>query len=293
MVALAIAVGGHAEEFTHDFRRGVAGIPALQLIGPNAQHVIKPDDQGIRLILTEKRKKRDPVGVATKFCLRGDFEITASYELLKADVPVKGYGTGARLWMKLDAASVDVISLGRVVRPKNGDVFVAYRVSKGSNGKQLTQTRSSPAHSKKGKLRLARRGPTLAFLISDGENAEFVELYHLEVGTKDIEQVQLTATTGGEPVTVDLRFANISIRAHKLPTEPATASRTWWLWWVACAIGVTILGTAGVLIWKRARTRQSSKVSHSPTDVPEREKEYPRSSVPPKRASTSKPGVEE
>lgn len=251
LLILATARTG-AEEWSHDFRRGLAGSPALQPIGPNYPQVARPDDKGLRINLQANRPKRGPVGVATRFRVRGNFEITASYEILNADVGTKGYGAGARLWVKLDAPTTDVISLGRVDRVKDGRIFVAYRVSKDASGKDVPQTQTAPSQARHGKLRLARTGTTLAFLVADGDATDFREIHRLEVGSHDLEQVQFTATTGDQPTAVDLRLRDLTLRADKLPSAPSTAGSTAWLWWAACAAGaVILLGGLGFWFWAR------------------------------------------
>jgi hypothetical protein len=56
------------------------------------EKVLKRDAGGIRIILSEKPSGFPPFGVTPRFCVRGDFEITASYELLKLERPASGYG---------------------------------------------------------------------------------------------------------------------------------------------------------------------------------------------------------
>src|SRR5262245_1439987 len=80
-----------AKEYHRDFRGGRPLDSALKRIGPDAQLVTRLEPEGLRITLPPGRKTPgQPVGVAAKFRLAGDFEITGVYELLSAEPPVKG-----------------------------------------------------------------------------------------------------------------------------------------------------------------------------------------------------------
>src|SRR5438105_9867666 len=49
---------------------------------------------GARLMLPAGQGKLPAAGLATNFQVKGDFEITASYEIINADLPTEGYGNG-------------------------------------------------------------------------------------------------------------------------------------------------------------------------------------------------------
>lgn len=258
VVACLIGVGvvhmeARAEEFHHDLRHGLMNQPLLAPTGPAAAGALRAEPQGLRITLASKRPHLDPVGVHTRFAVRGDFEITAAYELLKADEPPKGFGSGARLFIQFDSPTKDVASLSRVVRPKEGEAFLAYHVRTGTDGKQQQQSRSGKATSATGRLRVVRTGNRLSYQVADSRE-EFRELYSTDVGGGDLLGVSLTATTGGERCGADLRWVDLNVRADRLPSQggPAPPGRT--IWWVGMVVAGILLAGTGVAIWRRRRT---------------------------------------
>jgi hypothetical protein len=77
-----------------DFRGGAKVQPPLVLVGPDAEVVTRAENEGVRITLPAERKKTDRVGIQLNSHLRGNFEITTSYEILQADQPTKGHGVG-------------------------------------------------------------------------------------------------------------------------------------------------------------------------------------------------------
>ena len=66
------------------------------LTGPNAREQMFEEPEGLRIVLPSDAERQDPIGLVTRFPIRGDFEITAAYEILRSDKPSAGYGTGPR-----------------------------------------------------------------------------------------------------------------------------------------------------------------------------------------------------
>jgi hypothetical protein len=86
-------------EFFHNFRNMGFPNPDFELTGPQAAKRVKPEAQGLRVILpAEKSGKYDAVGVARRLTVRGDFEITAGFEIVAADPPKLGRGVYFELY---------------------------------------------------------------------------------------------------------------------------------------------------------------------------------------------------
>src|SRR5438128_2650508 len=79
-------------EFYHDFRNKDNLDANFKLVGPEAAKRVKPEPEGLRITLPAKQKNPDAVGVAPKFSIKGDVEITVGYEILQADQPKEGWG---------------------------------------------------------------------------------------------------------------------------------------------------------------------------------------------------------
>src|SRR5947209_2889421 len=71
-------------EFYHDFQKNGLSNEKLVITGPNAVNWVKAEEKGVRVKLpAEKSKKYDTVGVAARFGIKGDFEVTARYEIIE------------------------------------------------------------------------------------------------------------------------------------------------------------------------------------------------------------------
>ena len=228
------------EPFQYDLRRGVADQPALVPTGSGASEALRTDGQGLRITLDANRPQMDPVGVRTRFGVRGDFDITATCQVGKMDRPTKGIGAGARLYLRFDSPDRKV-SLSRVVRVKEGDSFLAYHVHTPRGGKQQDTFRVSEAKSAGARLRLVRTGTALSFQVAE-DAGDFLELQSVDVGRGDVLDVWLTATTGGDRCAVDVRWGELRIEAAQLPSQVGLAARSRRAWWLAVLVGIGILG---------------------------------------------------
>lgn len=236
-----------AEELRHNFQNGWANQPLLMMTGPAAEGSLIADAKGLRIKLSESRPVLDPVGLRTRFGLRGDFDVVATCEILNADEPPKGFGAGARLFLRLDSATRDLVSLSRVRRSKEGDAFLAYHVHTAANGRQPQDFRILKAASPNGRLRVVRTGSTLSFQVADNQD-EFQELHTVDVGAGDVTEFSLTATTGGQPGGIDLRWHDLTVTADQLPSTVIVAANTWSIWWAGAIVGIIILGASGAAI---------------------------------------------
>jgi hypothetical protein len=89
-----------ASAYHCDFRGGIYDDRWLGIepSGPLSS-LAKADEQGLRIAIPAKTNCRG-VGVYTRFGVHGDFEITASFEILKADKPREGGGVGPELYLR-------------------------------------------------------------------------------------------------------------------------------------------------------------------------------------------------
>src|SRR5262245_10004120 len=100
LLALLSTVGQteeYAQDFHHDFR-GASLPDELGLQGG----AMTPEKEGLRITLPRDRKRMGQVGVFTNFPVKGNFEITAAYEILHADQPSEGWGVGVTLYIYVD-----------------------------------------------------------------------------------------------------------------------------------------------------------------------------------------------
>jgi hypothetical protein len=266
LTVLAASVGAEPlpELLRQDFRGGKITEPVLKRVGQTPERYMKGEALGLRITLPGKQALA-PVGVSSRLAVHGDFEITLTYQILKADKPSTGYGAGVSLWVSSTEAGDATATLARFVRPKEGDVYSTDHASNGPDGKRKHRDRRFPSESSTGRLRLVRSGPTLLYLVANGNDSDFRELRKEEFGSEPLKAVRVAAETGGAPVAVDVRLIDLEIRAKELSASPPpahTARRSdWWVWCAALAAGA-VLALGGLFYRRRSRSRASEQKPH-------------------------------
>jgi serine/threonine protein kinase len=275
-------------EFYQDFRGGRGLDPSLRLVGPDVDDVSKPEAEGLRITLPATRPVNHPVEVVTEFAVSGDFEITATYELLSATRPDKGYGVGVALNIADSDARNTFAKIMRAKVAREGNVFLSEYWTKGA--RKDYQTRTKPTQSRGGQLRLVRKGPALRFLAADGMGGDFQEIYSQDqFGTDDMAHVRFVVADSGRPGNaVDARLVDLRIRSGNPLPEPApdsaapgapqhpSGSKIWLA--AAGILGVVILLAAlGVWLVVRSRDRAGRE---EPGDDPVAESPAPAAGPP-------------
>ena len=254
LVWAAVSLGATPEEFTHDFR-SQALPPTLRLVGPEAERYVRLESQGLRVSLPADRKDLvAPVGLATVFGMRGNFEITAAYEVLKAEEPDTGFGVGVNLRVKEVEPSPEAAMVAWLVRAK-GQQVAAWDWSKvGPGGKLKPEGKAVPSTARVGRLRLQRVGDALRFLIaSDTSGETFQELHQCDFGRDDLERAYLTVLTSRAPRAVEVRWLELQIRADGLPGLTPSTGGPSMAWLVGGWSAIVLLVGGGWLVWRRTR----------------------------------------
>lgn len=270
------------QEVNFQFRNGLENQHLLKLFGPNPNQAAKSDAGGLRINLPAERPKLSPVGVESRFGLRGDFEVTLTYELLAASPPPPPIGAGVTLLLRFDRPSAVTVNLTRMRKAASGkgkpdtDTFGAILTTSGPDGKPRYDVVTSPAASGRGQLRMTRSGETLRFLVSDGPGKAFQEIRTLPVGKDDVKVLRAQCGTGEKPGSVDARLVALDVRADQLPTRadqvpnqaaPSTGGGSRSSIWVRLGMGVGVLlaGAASCLWLVRRRHARASSSSARPS----------------------------
>lgn len=250
LLALTIPGGEMTEVLEQDFQSGRIH-PGFEIFGPNPAAAIRAERGGLRITLPAKRPDTGPVGLHASFRICGDFEITVSYELLAAEKPESGLGSGVSTWCWIAGDPPHTVSLGQFARPNNDNQIYSQVTSQVDDSDRPFQRECRDATARRGRLRLSRRESTLQLLAADGGSDEFQEIQSMEVGTGDIEKLRISATTSNQPVGVSVRLNELSIRSDMLSIQGSTPpEEPWslraWLFGGSCLL----LGVAGFLFWR-------------------------------------------
>jgi serine/threonine protein kinase len=254
--------GGLSEQLIYDFR-GRPLPPDLVPFGPLEDRFVKVEAEGLRITLPSTRSDYVPVGFSKKLAIAGDFEISAAFDLLQADVPVPGvpsYGTG--LLMSVNEAA----RVGRLVRAQGKSVVTWDRWAR-VQGNRKFLTDAAPCTVTAGRLGLKRTGTVLHFLIAPehaGEN--FEDVHQCEFGADDITllRLELNTNAGRRPGTLDIRLVDFKIRSNTPAADQSSTaeegSTTGSKGWLAAAgiLGLVILLSL-VLGWAIRQRRATAK----------------------------------
>jgi Protein kinase domain/Protein of unknown function (DUF1583) len=264
--ALGIEPNSRTGVVRFDLRDRAPDGQALDYVGPNAFEYCKTEAQGLRISLPPNREHPWPVGVRLGFPVKGDCEITASYELLQADTPASGYGVGATLYIVTAAPAKQAAMIGRLNRPEGSDYICDFNRTN-ELGKRKYQRNTFHSDAQSGKLRLVRRGALVSYQVAEGGASEFRELQPpVDFGTEDLVEVRVACDTGNSSSPGEIRIANFEIRGQELPAI-TPVERGWWL---LTALGVTLLVLALAVwsyLWQRRRTQDGGDPSLEPSTV--------------------------
>ena len=208
------------KEIYQDVRGRRVLLDEFKLAGPDLDAVVKPEDAGMRVTLPAQREQHLPIEIDANFVLSGDFEITATYEILSAAIPTNGYGVGVAVSVASDSARSKFAQIGRMQHPKAGSAHRAQFWAGPGTYVAPFQTTDKSA----GQLRLLRKGASLRYLVSDAPGQPFREVFYQEkFGAEDLTQFKCEVVDSGTPGNpIDARLIDLRVRMSKsLPDNAA------------------------------------------------------------------------
>ncbi len=221
------------------------------------------EPEGLRITLPPGgENKMQSIGAGSVFGLKGDFEITLRFEILKDPDPADVGKAGTRLTLQLSldtplagTPNEEAASLSRTMATRGFSAWIRNRHSPAPLQTAL------PIPATTGRLRLVRSGEDLFYLVSVGPDQPFQLLAKYRFGTEDVRKILIYGTTGGEKAWFDLRVSDLLIRADAIlaaPGEPAAAAappgksgRGWLLATLLVMLMTAALLTLGLLMRKR------------------------------------------
>jgi RNA polymerase sigma factor (sigma-70 family) len=247
-------VAGHhlAADVFQDFRGGRRPDSSLSLFGPDADEVIKPEAEGLRITPPTNGRQTTGWGVVGDFSLSGDFEVTATYTLLGMDLPSRGGGAGVALNIAPDRERTKWAKVGRFLRPRGDNVYVAECWTKQHSPADYHE-RFQSTTAMSGKLRLERKGSLLFFLVADGPGDQFRELFQVEFGAEDMAMVRFVANNNSSPTALDARLVDLKIRSGNLVVPPVLDTSKGSLAWALLGGLLLTLAAVGLGVWLYSR----------------------------------------
>jgi Protein of unknown function (DUF1583) C domain len=226
---LVLCIAGPAlgqEKLSFDFRGARFNSEYFRYCGPIPDKYMKPEAEGLRLRYTgaDVPPTNNPSCVAWRYHVRGNFVVTTRYEILQCEPPTKGtFYTGAEVYVLLDNANADAVTLARGVYP-NGSAAVAFKLlTQDATGKRVTRDHkrlNTTERSLRGRLRLTRTGPIITGSFAEGDDSEFTELQRSEIGTADIRLIRTAGTAGGSAQAVlDMRILEFQLEGEALSLD--------------------------------------------------------------------------
>jgi DNA-directed RNA polymerase subunit RPC12/RpoP len=133
----------------------------------------------------------------------------------------------------------------------------------------------SDATAKAGRLRLVRSGPNLSFYTSEDPRQDFTLLQTAEFGTTDLKNVRILASTGWEGRFLDVRVADVRIRAEafvkagaEVPWPAPEPRGRWWLTTVLVFSALSMAIAVSLGAWRYTRARRRRVAAAPPAPAP-------------------------
>jgi hypothetical protein len=252
-------------DLTYDFRGSKPLPPGFRLAGALHELTARPEEEGFRLSLAGKQPNGiGRAGLEMKTTLRGDFSITAAYEILKAEPPTQGHGVGFEMYAHTVHVPQQGFGVYRMERIDEGDVYHVSRSYLNEDGKLAWRARSFPTAAKAGRLRITRSGTEVTAWAAEGKSPLFKELSRDDLGRDDIKVIWLMAYTGHVSHALELRLTDLEIRsgvpvpapppAEAAPT-PVSRPHLWWA--LGVLVMLLVIGVAILLRYARRRRIQT------------------------------------
>jgi len=258
LLFLLVATGGSGAltaECHIDFREGKFDNRQLRLTGADTAKLVRPEPEGL-LMEIPAGGGVDQVGFAAKYVLHGDFEITASYELLDVAKPDAGYGVGPAIHIAASTKAENAATLSRIERPKEGSVYGAhvawFAQSRTQAKRREHRVRLFDTSSESGRLRLARSGEMLQYLVADGESETFRQIHQVAFTDANVDLVCAALNRNGARTPATIRWKDFDLRAERISRFRRPSSGKGGL----LGVGLCVTGVAGLLAlwyWRRAK----------------------------------------
>lgn len=248
------------QEYYHSFKADRELPIDFEWDGLEPAECVQFEPSGMRVMLpTGHAGRRMGTGIILKLPVKGDFEITMSFEVLKEpNLADAENGTGGYLWVDLDEPTMNRAMIFRSIALRSAVPMKAFSnwfyLSDPKTGKRLADGgKAFPTSRMKGRLRLVRNGSTLSYYAGDESGDELTLLDQHAFSTQDLNAVRIGGITGGPKASLDFLITDLSVRAESLPNMPGPPElpeeRGWLL--IGTALALAILLGLGAWLYRR------------------------------------------
>lgn len=289
LVLVIIATPVAAQDLRVDFRKKIDE-DALRFEGPNHLDYVKLENEGLRWRYTGGKSPTKPVGVRWPTRIKGDFTITAEYEILNVDRPERGNGVGIEMYVVFETPGNprEAIAYARLMDPRSGPIYAFNYMMNNEQGRRVAKDavrKPTTTRSKQGKLRLTRDA-TKVMAFAAGDDGAFINILERpsEIGDMDVLLVRISALDGGDPkAELDLRLLEVNIQGKlsdptaKIALTPPPAPTDVlsergsgrWLFWVLAIVAVLGVGifvaVLGVVWLTHTKAQKKDQPANTPT----------------------------
>ncbi len=207
-------------EFNYDFTGRHLDRDLFEISG-KSPWLTKPDDAGLHIRLPAGTGPIGHVGAMTKFRIHGDFDILATYELLAVEKPVPPKNYAGCMLICEYADSEDHTNLRREMHDNGFEGITAHHHMVNPQGQASDAAQFRRTKSKKGQLRLIRRGPQMTWLSRDEADSDFHVQQQKAGPTNDVVRVKVCIDSWGTNNLVEVRWTNLTLRAASFVNLPS------------------------------------------------------------------------
>jgi hypothetical protein len=204
---------------------------------------------GLRIELPGMPTGVEQTGVYSMFAVAGDFEVSATFELISVAPPQKGYGVTCGIAVDTEGPG-GTVSLARGYQVGNVNGYIVSQGKPSDAGMQYEST-DYGSRSQKGALVIRREKKELVCLVADQPSAEPFEVCRIPFTDATIRKVRIFADSGGSPTSMDARISAIKIQAEEItggiPKRDRGGGRLGWLGVAA----LLVVGAVGCVVYRR------------------------------------------
>lgn len=249
-------------DFTCDFRNQRELPAGLELVNDRDREFCRLEPEGLRITIPRTATHGlGGVGVRTTFAMPGDFDVIVTAQVLSAERPPTGSGSGITMYLPT-VTGKDAVFIGRMHTKKGKQILLCSRQHIDETGQHWAQ-HPRPCEESLLRIRLKRTGKTVSYQFAPGvEGGTFEEVHREEFGDDPIERIRLTAANQQTEAAMDIRVLQLQVRSDfpPLPAEPrAERAGLRLVKLLLVGIGAVLVAGLAAYVWKRRRSFDSCR----------------------------------